>query len=333
MVKEVLSSMPSSEHILEAHQLTKVFSSRNAPIPAVRDVSLNLKTGETLAVVGESGSGKSTLARLLLRLIPPDQGSIFFRGIEITHLSSRQLRPLRRRMQIVFQNPYASLNPRQRIGDALREVLRLHRLCPKKEEGERVQHLLEQVGLAPELAHRYPHELSGGQRQRVGIARALAVQPELIIADEPVSSLDVSIRAQILNLFISLQEQFHLTYLFISHDLSIVRHLSHRVLVMYRGRIVEEAPVVTLFQNPLHPYTRSLISAIPEVKQLGKYRENKADLQQNPQPPGGLNTFSPGCPYAPRCPLAKPTCWGITPQLVLAEPEHKVACPVVLSGS
>ncbi len=331
MVREV-SLMPSSEYLLEAQQITKVFFSRNFRIPAVREVSLNLKAGETLAVVGESGSGKSTLARLLLRLIPPDQGTIFFRGIEITRLSPRQLRPLRRYMQIVFQNPYASLDPRQRIGDALREALRLHRLCSKKEEKERVRDLLEQVGLGPELAYHYPYELSGGQRQRVGIARALAVQPELIIADEPVSSLDVSVRAQILNLLKDLQEQFHLAYLFISHDLSIVRHISHRVFVMYQGKIVEEAPVATLFRNPLHPYTCSLISAIPEVKQLGKYRGNKTNPQWDLQPPEGVATSSSGCPYAHRCPLARPDCWEMTPQLVSAEPEHKVACPVVLSG-
>lgn len=232
-------------------------------VRAVEDVSLQLRRGETLGLVGESGSGKTTLGRTLLRLIEPTAGEAYFDGEDIFRMNGRELRRLRRRAQIVFQDPFGSLNPRLTVGETIREVLQVHRLASGRTADLRIGELLELVGLAPEHARRYPHEFSGGQRQRIGIARALSVEPEFIICDEPVSALDVSVQAQILNLLRSLQRQLGLAYLFIAHDLSVVEHISDRIAVMYRGRIVEEGATRTLIDTPKHPYTRELLAAVP----------------------------------------------------------------------
>lgn len=259
----------TAELLLDARGLKRSFPIRGrfgrvtGQVHAVEDVSLQIHRGETLGLVGESGSGKTTLGRTLLRLIEPTAGEAYFDGEDIFRMDRWALQRLRRRAQIVFQDPYGSLNPRLTVGEAIREVLQVHRLASGRAAEMRVGELLELVGLAPEHARRYPHEFSGGQRQRVGIARALSVEPEFIICDEPVSALDVSVQAQILNLLRSLQQQLGLAYLFIAHDLSVVEHISDRIAVMYRGRIVEEASARTLIEAPRHPYTRTLLAAVP----------------------------------------------------------------------
>jgi oligopeptide/dipeptide ABC transporter ATP-binding protein len=273
-----------------------LFGRRAPPIRAVDGVSFEVRRGETLALVGESGSGKTTTARLLLRLLAPTAGSITFAGADAMALEGEELKRFRSRAQIVFQDPFGSLNPRLAVGDALREVLGVHDIARGGEADRRAEELLDAVGLQPEDARKYPHEFSGGQRQRVGIARALAVQPEFIVADEPVSALDVSVRAQILNLLADLQTQFDLTYLLITHDLSVVRHVADRVAVMYLGRIVELADCETLFQDPQHPYTRALLSAVPDPQGDGSQRIVLGGEVGNPADP------PPGCPFHPRCP-------------------------------
>ena len=307
--------------LLEASGLAKHFAARGGAVRAVDGVDLTIAAGETLALVGESGSGKSTLGRLLLRLIEPSAGSIRLDGRNITGLGPRALRALRREIQFVFQDPYGSLNPRMTVGAMLAEPLRLHGLADRRNVGAKVAALLDQVGLPPEHARRFPHEFSGGQRQRIGIARALAVEPRLIVCDEPVSALDVSIQAQIVNLLQTLQRQRGLAYLFIAHDLAVVRHIADRVAVMYLGRIVETAPAARLFAAPRHPYTRALLSAVPVPDPSA--RQIRTALAGEPPSPLALPT---GCRFHPRCPHAVERCRREDPVLADDGAGHGTAC-------
>jgi oligopeptide transport system ATP-binding protein len=310
-----------SETLLSAKAVTKHFGR----LQAVSEVDLDVRAGETIGLVGESGCGKSTLGRTLLRLYEPTHGSITFDGTDITHLSQRAMRPLRKKMQMIFQDPYASLNPRMTIGATLAEPLDIHELVKTKQAREvRVLELLGKVGLRPEAAKRYPHEFSGGQRQRVGIARALAVNPRFIVCDEPTSALDVSIKAQIVNLLSDLQEQEDLTYLFISHDLRIVQHVSDRVAVMYLGRIVELAEADMLYREPKHPYTQALLSAVPSV---GKAKRERIILQGDVPSPSDPPK---GCPFHPRCPVKDkpPACFTELPPLTIKKNGSRAACHV-----
>ena len=313
--------------LLEVRGLAKSFVARRsvtgrtvAAVKAVDGVDLTLAQGETLALVGESGCGKSTLGRLVLRLIEPSAGAVRFEGRDLLAMPEREMRALRRHAQLIFQDPFASLNPRMTVGDTLAEPLMLHRLVPANQRKARVAELLETVGLRPEHAMRYPHEFSGGQRQRIGIARALAGEPRLIVCDEPVSALDVSIRAQILNLLRDLQHRFGLSLIFISHDLAVVKHIANRVAVMYLGRIVETGPVDTLFEEPRHPYTRALLSAIP-LASPGAARRRltlSGDVPSPIAPP-------PGCHLHRRCLYAAARCAKEVPPLE-ADGPRAVAC-------
>jgi peptide/nickel transport system ATP-binding protein len=293
-------------------------------IRAVDDVTLDIRRGETVGLVGESGCGKSTVGRTILRLYKPTSGRIVFDGQVISNLGEAELRPLRRRMQMVFQDPFASLNPRHSVGRIVGEPLRVHGISGRRDTAVRVRELLTTVGLPADAAGRYPHEFSGGQRQRVGLARALALNPEFVVADEPVSALDVSIQAQIINLLEQLQEEFNLTYLFIAHDLAVVRHISDRIAVMYLGWIVEVSPAAELYENPLHPYTISLLSAVPIPDPVVERARTSillaGDLPSPANPP-------PACRFHTRCPYVQPTrCRDEVPPLRALAPGHQVAC-------
>ncbi len=316
--------------LLEIRNLKKYFPAggdffgrSRGEVKAVDGVNLTVEEGETLGLVGESGCGKSTLGRTILRLIEPTDGEVIFGGRNLIGLSQRELRDMRKQMQIIFQDPYASLNPRMRVGEIVGEGLEIHKLVAKKKKRDRVMELLKQVGLREEHYDRYPHEFSGGQRQRIGIARALAVNPRFIVADEPVSSLDVSIQAQIINLLQELQEKMHLTYFFISHDLRVVEHISHRVAIMYLGKIVEIARSETIYQDAKHPYTRALLSAVPMPDPSRKKERMilQGDVPSPIQPP-------PGCSFHPRCPFREDLCDKMEPPLDFNADNHGVACHV-----
>lgn len=298
-----------------------LFSRKKEYVHAVDDVTFSIRKGETLGLVGESGCGKSTTGLAVLKLIEPTAGEIWFEGNSVTALDKRSLRRLRKDMQIIFQDPYASLNDRMTVGEIIGEGMKINRLAKKHERQEKTAELLETVGLRVEHARRYPHEFSSGQRQRIAIARALALRPKFVVADEPVSSLDVSIQAQVVNLLMELQKKFHLTVLFISHDLSVVRHLADRVAVMYLGKIVELAPSSQLYLHPRHPYTEALLSAvpIPDPAVKGKRILLEGETPSAISPPSG-------CRFHPRCPLRTSECFSIEPFLVEVGPGHQAAC-------
>ena len=306
---------------LKKHFIIKGEKAGHNRLRAVEDVSFDIYKGETLGLVGESGSGKTTAGRTLLRLYEPTDGSIIYDGKDITKVA---IQPYRRKMQYIFQDPYASLNPRMTVGDIVGEAIDIHKLCSSKaDRSERIERLLEQVGLNSEQATRYPHEFSGGQRQRIGIARALAVEPEFIVCDEPVSALDVSIQAQIINMLEKLQQDMGLTYLFIAHDLAVVKHISQRIGVMYLGHIVELAETKELHANPLHPYTRALLSAIPAFDpEVNKARKRIILEGEIPNP----LTPPKGCVFSTRCPYAKEICQQEVPALNELSCGHQVAC-------
>ena len=293
-------------------------------VKAVDDVSFTVRRGETLGLVGESGSGKTTIGRVILQVYQPTSGHITFDGVDLGTLKGGAMRAMRRRIQVVFQDPYSSLNPRIKTGDIVGEPLRVHKLVETKEEYlAKVADLFRTVGLNPNMADRYPHEFSGGQRQRIGVARALAVQPDFIVADEPVSALDVSIQAQLINLLEDLQKQFGLTYLFIAHDLSVVRHISDRVAVMYLGKIMEIADRVSIFQEPLHPYSKALMSAVPIPNPRAERSRERIILEGSI--PSPLNPPT-GCVFHTRCPMAIDECRTTVPPLEEKRPGHSVAC-------
>ncbi|HET7658606.1 MAG TPA: dipeptide ABC transporter ATP-binding protein [Bacillales bacterium] len=327
----ITEKQPQQEKLVEVKGLKKYFASgggslrsRKAEIKAVDDLSFHIYEGETLGIVGESGCGKSTMGRTLLRLQNPTEGETIYSGDNINHYNKKQLRELRKEIQMIFQDPYGSLNPRLTVGAMLREIVRTHRIVPGKDTENYIHGLLEDVGLNPDHYWRYPHEFSGGQRQRISIARALAVKPRLIVCDEAVSALDVSVQAQVLNLLKKLKREYRLTYLFISHDLSVVKHISDRVAVMYLGQIVELADKQSLYKQPLHPYTKALLSAIPKIGNEKK-RERiilKGDV------PSPMN-IPQGCRFHTRCPLAIEKCSKVSPEFREIENGHYVACHLV----
>lgn len=314
-----------SDHILEVSHLKKYFKTQRGMVHAVDDVSFSIEKGKTLGIVGESGCGKSTIGRVILQLTKPTSGSVKFNGKEIAGLSNWQMRPMRKEMQMIFQDPFSSIDPRRTVNQIIGEPLKVHGICKNRiEREERVLELMKTVGLAERLINAYPHELDGGRRQRVGIACALAVEPKFIICDEPVSALDVSIQAQILNLLKHLQHQIGLTYVFITHDLSVVNHFSDEIAVMYLGQIVEMASAEELFDRPLHPYTQALLSAIP-VPEIGHKKQRillKGEISSPIDPPDQ-------CRFAKRCLYATEECMKQCPQLREISPGHQVACWLV----
>ena len=318
-------SLVEVENLVMHFPLTQgiIFQRQVGAVRAVDGISFFVEKGETLGLVGESGCGKSTTGRAILQLYQPTAGSVRFGGAELTTLKGESLRKMRRRMQMIFQDPYASLNPRMTVGDIIGEPIEVHRLASGRQKQERVQELLRVVGLNPYFTNRYPHEFSGGQRQRIGVARALAVEPDFIVCDEPISALDVSIRAQIVNLLEELQGKFDLTYLFIAHDLSVVRHISDRVAVMYLGKIVELADRKELYEHPLHPYTQALLSAvpIPDPKVEAKRRRIilTGDVPSPVSPPSG-------CRFHTRCWKAQKICAEVDPEFIEHAPRHWAAC-------
>ncbi len=310
--------------ILEVNRLKKYFHTSGGTVHAVDDVSFSINEGETLGLVGESGCGKSTTGRTIIRLIEATSGSVKFKGKEVLSMPKKELRKIRKEMQIIFQDPYSSLDPRRSMGDTIGKPLQIHGLRNKKKREKEVDALMKRVGLSLNLYNKYPHELDGGQRQRVGIARALALNPSFIVCDEPVSSLDVSIQAQILNLLEKLQDELGLTYLFIAHDLSVIKHISDRIVVMYLGKVVEVAPTNELFSNPIHPYTQALLAAVPIPKL--KKRHERIILKGSVPSPINLPI---GCRFNSRCFKKKSVCSQKNPELKEIGPDHQVACHLI----
>jgi oligopeptide/dipeptide ABC transporter ATP-binding protein len=319
---------PDNGIVLEVENLRKYFPIRrgffqriSSWVRAVENVSFKIEKGKTLGLVGESGCGKTTVARLILKLLNADQGKILFDGQDITHLDDKEMKPLRKEMQIIFQDPYGSLNPRMTVGQSIAEGLKIAGIPGGSQQAQRLENLLKMVGMSAASSDRFPHEFSGGQRQRIGIARALSVEPALIICDEPVSALDVSIQAQIINLLKDLQRQLELSYLFISHDLNVVGYLCDQVAVMYKGQIMEYAPADALFDHPIHPYTHLLLSAIPDV-------ENPDDTEINAMADEPEKTINPpdGCSFQDRCPLKEERCEQDSIQFENVGPDHRVRC-------
>ncbi|AWX55839.1 MULTISPECIES: ABC transporter ATP-binding protein [Brevibacillus] len=315
--------MDKRENLIEVRNLKKFFSIGDNTLKAVNDISFEIKRGETLGVVGESGCGKSTAGRTILRLYDATEGDVLFEGKSIMDLNPQEMKAMRRNMQMIFQDPYASLNPRMTVGDIIGEALDIHGLATGQKRKERIQELLSLVSLNPEHMNRFPHEFSGGQRQRIGIARALAVEPKFIVCDEPISALDVSVQAQVVNLLEQLQEKMGLTYMFIAHDLSMVKYISDRVAVMYLGKMVELAESDALYEKPLHPYTQALLSAIPipdpEVERNRERIVLQGDVPSPMNPPSG-------CHFRTRCPKAMPECAASVPVWKEVEPGHFAAC-------
>lgn len=308
--------------LLEVKDLKKYFKTPSGTLHAVDGVSFSIEEGKTLGVVGESGCGKSTLGRTILHLQESTGGQMFFEGQDITNVTAQQLKELRKNMQIIFQDPFASLDPRKSVSQIIAEPLKIYKVCANRREIiKKVGELMDTVGLATRLAHSYPHELDGGRRQRIGIARALALNPKFIVCDEPVSALDVSIQAQVLNLMQDLQKERHLTYIFITYNLAVVKHISDEIMVMYLGHMIEKAPKRELFASPMHPYTQALLSAIPipDIDVAKKRILLKGEITSPIDP-------KPGCRFAPRCNYARPECFENTPELKEMNPGHYVSC-------
>ena len=327
--------MTANSPLLEIRDLRKefpvsksLFSKKRKTLQALGGINLTIGEGETLGLVGESGCGKSTLGRTLLHLIPPTSGHVFYRGEDLEGYNKEQIREMRKKMQIIFQDPYGSLNPRMTVEQQVKAPLDVYHLGSEEERRERVLDMLERVGLGKQHLKRYPHEFSGGQRQRIGIARALILRPEFVVCDEPVSALDVSVRAQVLNLMAQLRRDLGLTFLFVSHDLSVVKHISDRVAVMYLGNIVEIAGRDQLYENPLHPYTKALLSAIP----IPDKKVKRERIYLTGDVPSALNPPS-GCRFHPRCPYAMPVCREQMPEMRQTEAGHQVACHLAEGGA